>query len=243
MPNFDKIFRDIHSGKIDIDNLPDELSAWTHSQLMKFVQDGFGDVDNTLKATRMVSYDNNIVAFSGAKTFQNVKDLNSFVFTPEGAKRPFKEYKEFAKQINEQYNVRWLKTEQDTSFGMAQSADQWLEIESEKDLFPMLKYQTAADERVRADHAAWDNVTRPVDDPFWDTRMPLNGYNCRCTVVRLTEGNKTSLKGVPKNDDSMFNVNPGKVDYIFNEKKHPYFKHTKAEGPAFERSLKWQSNA
>lgn len=237
----EKIFKDIHSGKIDIDNLPDELSAWTYDKLIKFVQDGFGDVNNELKAARMVSYDNNIVAFSGAKTFQEVKDLNSFVFTPEGAKRPFKEYREFAQQINDQYNVKWLKTEQDTAFGLAQSADQWMEIEAEKDLFPMLQYQTADDERVRDEHAAWDGVARPVDDSFWDTRMPINGFNCRCTVTRLTEGKKTDLRGTPKNTDELFNTNPGKVDYVFNEQKHPYFKHTKVEGPAFKRSLSWQS--
>lgn len=241
MPDFDEIFKGIHAGEIDIDNLPDAMSAYTYSELMKFVQSGFGELNSDFKAARMVKYDQNIVAFSGAKTFQQVKDLNSFVFTGDGAKRPWKEYREFAQSINEQYNVNWLKTEQDTSFAMAQGADQWGEIEAEKDLFPMLQYQTAADERVRADHAAWDNIIRPVDDPFWDTRMPSNGWNCRCTVIRLAEGKKTDLRGVPKNDSDMFSVNPGKVDYVFNEKKHPYFKHTRAEGPAFKEALKWQS--
>jgi len=236
----DEIFKGIHSGKISIDNLPKELSQFTYDELIKFVQQGFGDLNNELKVARMASYDNNIVAFSGAKTFQQVKDLNNFVLSPDGTKRPFKEYREFAQQINETYNVRWLKTEQDTAFGVSQSADQWLNIEAEKDLFPMLQYQTAADERVRHDHAQWDNIIRPVDDSFWDTRMPINGWNCRCTVIRLSEGESTSLRGVPKNEDAMFNENPGKVDYIFNEKKHPYFNHTRAEGPAFERALEWQ---
>jgi hypothetical protein len=253
----ERIFRKIHAGEIDIDNLPVELSRYTYDQLISFVQDGFGEINSDLKAARMVSYDQNIVAFSGAKTFQQVKDLNSFIFTPDGAKRPFKEYREFAKSINEEYNVRWLKTEQDTAFGMAQSADQWMEIEAEKDLFPMLRYDTVADGRVRADHAAWDGIVRPVNDSFWDTRMPINDFNCRCTVTRLTEGKKTNLDkhlkeyneknpsqkvSSLKNESELFNVNPGKVNYIFDEDKHPYFKHTRAEGPAFERSLEWNKD-
>lgn len=252
----EEIFRDIYLGKILIENLPKALSAFTYSKIMKFVQDGFGSLDSDFKAARMISYDKNIVAFSGAKTFQQVKDLNSFVFTGEGAKRPWKEYREFAQSINDQYNVNWLITEQDTAFGMAQSADQWAEIEAEKDLFPMLQYQTVDDGRVRPEHAAWDGIIKPVNDSFFDTRMPPNDFNCRCIVIRLTEGKSTNLKehlkeynkNNPdakvknlKNTSDMFNVNPGKVDYIFNEKKHPYFKHTRVEGPAFKEAMKWDS--
>jgi SPP1 gp7 family putative phage head morphogenesis protein len=241
MPNFDKIFKKIHSGEISLEDLPDELSAFTYSQIITFVEKGFGPLDSPGKVTKMAAYDNNIIAFSGAKTFQEVKDLSSFVFNPDGSKRPFKEFKEFARGINEQYNVNWLKTEQDTAFGMSQSARQWQEIEDDKELFPMLRYETANDGRVRDEHAAWDGIMRPVDDDFWSTRMPINDFNCRCTVTRHTEGKKSSLKGVPQNSSELFNVNPGKVDYIFNEKKHPYFKHTRAEGPAFKEALKWQS--
>ena len=236
-----EIFKGIHSGSINLDNLPTELSSFTYDEIIKFIQSGFGELTTEFKVAKMSAYDNNIVAFSGAKTFQEVKDLNSFVFTEEGAKRSFKEFREFAQQINETYNVAWLKTEQDTAFSMAQSAEKWDRFEEEKDIFPMLQYQTVGDDRVREEHAAWDNITRPVDDSFWDIHMPPNGFNDRCTVIQLAEGKKTSLRGVPKNDDPMFNVNPGKVNYIFNEKKHPYFKHTRSESKAFKKAIKWQS--
>lgn len=237
----DKIFKGIHSGSIDLDNLPDELSAFTYGELIRFVETGFGKLDSALKTTKMELYQGNISAFSGAKTFQEVKDLSNFVFTPDGAKRPFKEFKEFAGQINDKYNKVWLKTEQDTAFGVAQGADQWIDFEKDKDLFPMLQYQTSEDERVRPEHADWDGLKFPVDDSFWDTRMPVNGFNCRCTVIKLTEGAKSSKKGVPQNSSEQFSNNPGKVDYIFDPKKHPYFKHTKAEGPAFKKAVTWQS--
>lgn len=239
LKDIDRILKAIYEGDISFRKLPKLLSQFTFDEIISFVQKGFGELSSDFKTAKMTAYESNIVAFSGAKTFQQVKDINNFVFLPDGSKRPFKEFREFALKLTDQYNVRWLKTEQDTAFGVAQSADQWREFEEDKDIFPLLQYQTALDERVRDSHKAWDNIIRPVDDPFWDAHMPINGFNCRCTVIQLESGRITKLRGVPKNDDKLFSVNPGKVDYIFNEKKHPYFKHTKAEGPAFERAIKW----
>ena len=252
----DKILKGIHSGEIDIDNIPYELSAFTYSELIMFVESGFGKLDSAFKTAKMELYKGNVSAFSGAKTFQEVKDLTNYTFNTDGSKRKFKEFKELALDLDEQYNKRWLKTEQDTAFRIAQSADQWHDIEKTKDLFPMIQYQTALDEAVRHEHAAWDGIKRPVDDPFWDTRMPLNGWGCRCRVIKLREGKTTNLnthlkdynKNNPdakvkslKNSSDQFNVNPGKVDYIFDEKKHPYFKHTKSEDKAFKKAVKWDS--
>lgn len=252
----EKILKGIHSGDIDIDSIPHELSAFTYSELMTFVESGFGKLDSVFKTAKMELYQGNVSAFSGAKTFQEVKDLTNFTFNPDGSKRPFKEFKEFASGVSDKYNKVWLKTEQDTAFGVTQGADQWIDIEKEKELFPMLQYQTANDERVRDEHAAWDGIIKPVDSSFWDTRMPPNAFRCRCLVVKLSEGKNTNLdkhlkeynKNNPDakvksltNPSKQFNVNPGKVDYIFDPKKHPYFKHTKAEDKAFKKAIKWQS--
>ena len=250
----DKIYKGIHSGAIDIDNLPNELSAYTYGELIKFVEHGFGNLDSGLKTTKFELYQGNISEFSGAKTFQQVKDMTNFVFNEDGSKRKFKEFKEYANTVNNQYNKVWLKTEQDTAFRTAQSADNWIEIEEDKELFPLLKYQTVGDERVRHDHAAWDNIVKPVDDPFWNTRMPINDWGCRCTTVQLRKGKETNLKEhlkeynvknpdkkvkSLKNESKIFSNNPGKVDYIFDMNKHPYSKHTKAETPAYKKATKW----
>lgn len=50
-----------------------------------------------------------------------------------------------------------------------------------------MRYITKRDERVRASHAAWDNLTLPVDDPFWQTHWPPNGWRCRCRVNNMTQ--------------------------------------------------------
>lgn len=50
-------------------------------------------------------------------------------------------------------------------------------------------YSAVLDDRTRDRHAAWDGVTRPIDDPIWfgppDNR-PLNGFNCRCILTPVT---------------------------------------------------------
>lgn len=51
------------------------------------------------------------------------------------------------------------------------------------------EYAAILDSRTRPNHAAWDKVTLPVDNPHWyspiDNRPPT-GYNCRCLLVPVT---------------------------------------------------------
>ena len=244
----DRLFRGVYSGNISLFDLPEFIFLFTFIQLMNSVDSGFGgsvkDFETgSLKFNRSIDYRKNISVFSGAKTFQEVKDLSMFVFAEGDIKRPFAEFRAFAQQINAQYNVNWLKTEQNMAFAMSQGADQWLQIEDEKDDLPLLKYQTVGDDRVRPEHAAWDNIIRPVDDKFWDTRMPPCEFGCRCRVIQLESGTISSLKKVPQNSSKMFNVNPGKVEYIFNPLVHPYFKVEKRFQPQLKKNFGFKTPA
>lgn len=76
-----------------------------------------------------------------------------------------------------------FRTETQTAY----SAGRWNALK-EPDAWDALwgfKYVTAADFRVRPTHAAMDGVTLPKDDPFWQTSMPPNGWNCRCQAIEL----------------------------------------------------------
>ncbi|MBU2527675.1 MAG: phage head morphogenesis protein [Bacteroidetes bacterium] len=49
------------------------------------------------------------------------------------------------------------------------------------------EYSTVGDNRVRSSHAAMDGKIYAKDDPIWNTWMPPNGYQCRCTVIPITK--------------------------------------------------------
>lgn len=65
-----------------------------------------------------------------------------------------------------------LKLIFDTNTRMAYSAGLWQRIERNKQTHPYIRYITQRDERVRLSHRAWDNLTLPVDHPFWKTHFP-----------------------------------------------------------------------
>ncbi|HRD34074.1 MAG TPA: phage minor head protein [Rhodocyclaceae bacterium] len=79
-----------------------------------------------------------------------------------------------------------LKLIYDTNTRMAHAAGQWERIERRRDSHPYIRYITQRDEKVREEHARWDNVTLPVDDAFWDAHLPPNGFNCRCRVTPVS---------------------------------------------------------
>ena len=242
----ENIFTGIWAGAITVFSLPVILFDDTFKELQKALFRGFGaNLTDFPEGSRefilLTKLQENLNFFSAAKTFQNIRDTQNFRIE-EGLLRPFNELRQDAKKIFDKYNEDWLKTEFDTVVGQAQSSDQWVDIERDKDVLPLLKYQTVGDNRVRPEHAAWDGIVKPVDDPFWDTRMPKNDWGCRCFVVQLEEGEeevtnlgkhlekvKRETKGVVTsltNESPLFSNNPGKIPFIFKETAkgpHPYF--------------------
>lgn len=85
------------------------------------------------------------------------------------------------------FNPARLKLIFDTNTSMAYAAGQWDRIQQTKVSHPYLRYITLHDDRVRKAHQAWDNVTLPVDDSFWTTHFPPNGWRCRCRVVSVNK--------------------------------------------------------
>lgn len=248
MPNFaqytdeqlERLINNIYSGSVNPSNLPIDLYNVILDRLTNAIFKGFGGtlddfVKDEVRKTLIEYYIHNIALFSGAKTFQQVKDMSALVFNEKGMKRDFNEFKKIIKGddfhagIFKIYNDNWLRTEYDTAFGTAQMGDEWISIQEDKDVFPYLKYVTAHDERVRHSHAEFDGVVRHVDDDFWNTHLPLNGFNCRCRVIQLNEDDDVftvtpddKIKKLPGPDSDLFSFNPGKDGYIFDE-SHPYF--------------------
>jgi SPP1 gp7 family putative phage head morphogenesis protein len=82
---------------------------------------------------------------------------------------------------------RRLRTIYDTNLRMARSSALWDRIQAQKDLLPYLRYSAVLDRRTRPLHRAWHGTILPVDHPWWQAHFPPNGWNCRCTVIQLSE--------------------------------------------------------
>lgn len=80
---------------------------------------------------------------------------------------------------------RRLKTIFDVNMRVSHAAGRWAQIERVKDRRPYLLYSAVQDQRTRRDHRGWHGIVRPVDDGFWDTHYPPNGWRCRCSVRQL----------------------------------------------------------
>jgi SPP1 gp7 family putative phage head morphogenesis protein len=163
--------------------------------------------------------------FSGAKNCQEMRDLTLLLKDDKGRLREFADFKEAAEGVIDRYNETWLKTEYNFAVASSQNAARWVEFEKEASIIPNLKYQTVGDDHVRLAHQALDGIIRPVDDVFWVTHYPPNGWGCRCEVVQSLEGygRVTPDKDIPVvNIPAMFKTNLAETGLLF-PKNHPYY--------------------
>jgi SPP1 gp7 family putative phage head morphogenesis protein len=138
----------------------------------------------------------------------------------DGVVRSFVDFRVAAQAVHDQYQ-RYFETELNQAIGGAQMASKWSEFTPGA----LLRYDTAGDDRVRDDHAIYDGITRPMDDPFWDSHFPPCDWGCRCTVTQVDDNTEVTaapeLRGVPEPPEE-FRQNVGKTGEVFG-KKHPYF--------------------
>jgi len=71
---------------------------------------------------------------------------------------------------------RRLRTIYRTNLRTARAAGQWERIERTKEDLPYLLYQLGPSREHRPEHVAWHGLLLPVDDPWWATHMPPNGW-------------------------------------------------------------------
>lgn len=87
-----------------------------------------------------------------------------------------------------------------TNIQSAYAHGRWQQQQRNKAARPYLMYSAIDDSRVRPSHLAMNRIVRHIDDPFWLTCYPPNGFRCRCTVIALTE--KQALKyGITSDED------------------------------------------
>lgn len=83
----------------------------------------------------------------------------------------------------------------DTNFRQSYSAGQWTSFERNKSDLPYLMYAHTSSLHPRIEHLAWDGICLPVDDDFWLTHYPPNGWGCKCGVIALTQKQYDAMNG------------------------------------------------
>ena len=79
----------------------------------------------------------------------------------------------------------------------ARAAGQWERIQRTKAGLPYLLYVRTASQNPREQHLAFVGIMLLVDDPFWSTHFPPNGWGCKCSVRQITrfEYERLAAKG------------------------------------------------
>ncbi len=98
-------------------------------------------------------------------------------------------------------SLRRLQIIYDTNMRMSYAAGAWLRATRSAADRPFLMYTAVHDDRTRPQHRAWDGTILPIDDPWWDTHYPPNGWNCRCSVITLSPQQAAKFGGVSEAPD------------------------------------------
>ena len=168
--------------------------------------------------------------FSGFKTYHSLNEAFPSMVDANGELKPFDKFLNDVQSIEKRYNSNYLRAEYNFAVASAQSASQWEQIAADGDRFD-LQYRTAGDSKVRPTHAALNGVTLPPSSPFWDSFMPPNGWNCRCTAVQVRRGKYPHIdvaealalgeEATADDKRGMLRFNPGKLGKTFPD-YNPY---------------------
>lgn len=111
-------------------------------------------------------------------------------------------------------SVRRLRTIFRVNMQAAYAAGNWAQVEDNANDAPWLMYDAVDDDRTRPEHKAWDGTVLRYDDPFWAEHTPPNGWNCRCSIIQLSDrdleriGKKPDTKPPRHANESSKYVNP-----------------------------------
>ncbi|NSW46213.1 MAG: hypothetical protein HPY79_10415 [Bacteroidales bacterium] len=165
----------------------------------------------------------NLIQTSAYKSYWQTQQLNDSL-SGKMDKKP--------EQINNDFNVNYMRTEYVHTVRSARMAQRWTEFEANKHVYPYLEYMPSTAAEPRMEHQKFYGIIKPVDDPFWDTWLPPNGWGCKCSVrpVRNNNDAKPLPADMPPMPPKAMQHNPAKTGEIFSNETS-YFKKVKTELP------------
>ena len=219
----------IEDGTITSRDLPVGYYKAVTDYLKSAVMKGFGEKPQGYTerdAALLEELLTNVYTFGAAKNFQQTQAISSLLVDENGNRRSSREFNKVARSLYDKWNDDWGKTEYTTAIGQADMAVKWSYIESTKDVIPNLKYSAVIDPNTSIICRPLNGIIASVDDPIWNSIAPLNHFNCRCTLIQVSDtitlGNEAKAKIVEDQMQPLFINNSGKTGLIF-PKEHPYY--------------------
>ncbi|MBV1702615.1 MAG: hypothetical protein KGQ46_12420 [Hyphomicrobiales bacterium] len=111
---------------------------------------------------------------------------------------------------------RRLATIYNANVRTAYAAGQWSRIQASKRVLPYLQYQISTALHKRPEHLGWVGTLLPVDDDWWSTHYPPNGWNCQCRVRQVShyEAHRPREDGSTLYNKDVRPENYGTRDYV-----------------------------
>ena len=235
-----KLAEKIYKGKFDPTELDPFLLAATYKELEESTSTGYGDDWKSFEPRHSATVNavkEHLFIFSGAKTYQQLSEMNNALVDAEGKIRNFREFQKEVLNIHSTYNKNYLQAEYQTAKASGQMIRKWQTFQDQRAMYPNLTYITVGDDKVREDHRKLEGITRSIDDIFWDLYYPPNGWRDRCGA-KNTSNAETPSGDIPIIEVTKgFEHNVGKTLQVFNEKSHPYFTIPKDEKEMVEKNL------
>lgn len=223
---FDRYIKELFNDRKVTSKTNKALFHATYQELKAGLQEGFGQV------TAKVEYGSpnfemlknlqiNTGVFSAFKNHAMIKEITALLKDQDGNLRSFEVFKAEALKIDGQYRKSWLKVEYDTAVRTSRMAAQWERIQRTKQLYPNLRYVRSRAANPRQDHLSYVDIVRPVDDSFWKTNYPPNGWGCECGVEQ-TDADPTDIPQGIEPVPADFAFNAGILGQAFDLKQSGY---------------------
>lgn len=84
-----------------------------------------------------------------------------------------------------------------SNMNSARSAGQWERAQRSKAALPYVLYVRTASADPRPEHLGWVGTILHLDDPWWQTHWPPNGWGCKCSVRQVTARERDRLLATP----------------------------------------------
>lgn len=228
----DEILLEIYNEEVDeVSGISPTLYTANRDYFHKAIDDGIINSANAaidLETSWIDALKHSAEVFSLHRTANQCALLAESMIDADGNLKSFEQFKKDTQAINNHYNKAWLRTEYDTAVLRTQMGADWMMFMKDADVLPNLRWMQTTSVNPREEHREFwaNNLTLPIDDPFWDKHRPGDQWNCKCWLEQ-TDAPRTTLEDMPDSADipepkAGLRGNTAKTKEIFSQ-DHPHF--------------------